>query len=156
IRETVVEFAAEQLRPIAADADAKCEAPQGILSMAANLGITALGVPEELGGLGTERSAVTNVLVAEALAHGELGLAVACLAPAAVSTALVLWGDEQQQATYLPPFVRENVPAAALAIQEPRPLFDPFSLRTKAYRTSGGFVLSGTKSMVPRASAAEL
>jgi hypothetical protein len=124
--------------------------------MASELGITALGVPEELGGVGTERSAVTNVLVAEALAHGDLGLAVACLAPSAVSTALVLWGDEHQQAAYLPSFVGDNVPAAALAIVEPGPLFDPFSLRTKAYRTSGGFVLSGAKSLVPLAAAAEL
>jgi hypothetical protein len=156
IRDTVAEFAAEQLRPVAADADAKCEAPQGVLRLATELGITAIGVPEELGGVGTERSAVTSVLVAEALAHGDLGLAVACLAPAAVSTALVLWGDEEQQATYLPPFVGEQVPAAALAVQEPQPLFDPFSLRTKAYRTTGGFVLSGVKSLVPRAAAAEL
>ena len=156
IRDTVVEFAAEQLRPIAADADGKCEAPQGVLRMAAELGLTMIGVPEELGGAGTERSTVTNVLVAEALAHGDLGLAVACLAPAAVSNALVLWGDETQQATYLPSFVGDNAPAAALAIQEPGALFDPFSLRTKAYRTSGGFVLSGTKALVPRAASAEL
>jgi alkylation response protein AidB-like acyl-CoA dehydrogenase len=156
IRDTVVEFAAEQLRPIAADADSKCEAPQGVLRTANELGITAIGVPEELGGLGTERSTVTNVLVAEALAHGDLSLAVACLAPAAVSNALALWGDETQQATYLPSFTGENVPAAALAIHEPGPLFDPFSLRTKAYRTSSGFVLSGEKSLVPRAASAEL
>ncbi len=156
IRDTVVEFAAEQLRPIAADADGKCEAPQGVLRTAGELGIIEIGVPEGLGGAGTERSPVTNVLVAEALAHGDLGLAVACLAPAAVSTALVLWGDEHQQATYLPSFVGHNVPAAALAILEPGALFDPFSLRTKAYRSSGCFVLSGTKSLVPRAAAAEL
>src|SRR5436190_17205070 len=156
IRDTVADFAREQLRPAAAEADAKCDAPQDVLRVAAELGIAAIGVPEELGGLGTERSAVTNVLVAEALAHGDLGLAVACLAPAAVSNALVFWGDEQQQATYLPAFVGEHVPAAALAIAEPQPLFDPFSLRTKAYRGSGGFVLSGVKSLVPRASAAEL
>jgi alkylation response protein AidB-like acyl-CoA dehydrogenase len=127
-----------------------------VLDLATELGITAIGVPEEFGGLGGERSTVTNVLVAEALAHGDLGLAVACLAPAAVSTALVLWGDETQQATYLPAFTGDNVPAAVLAIQEPGPLFDPFSLRTKAYRTSGGFVLSGMKSLVPRAASAEL
>jgi alkylation response protein AidB-like acyl-CoA dehydrogenase len=156
IRETVVEFAAEQLRPIAADADSKCEAPQGVLRLAEDLGLTLIGVPEELGGAASERSVVTNVLVAEALAHGDLGLAVACLAPSAVSTALVLWGDEQQQGTYLPAFVGSNVPGAALAIQEPGPLFDPLSLRTSASRTPGGFVLNGVKSLVPRAAFAEL
>jgi alkylation response protein AidB-like acyl-CoA dehydrogenase len=85
-----------------------------------------------------------------------MGLAVACLAPAAVSGALALWGDAEQQATYLPAFVGDHPPAAALAIVEPRPLFDPFALRTKAHRTSGGFVLDGMKSLVPNASTAEL
>ena len=73
-------------------------------------------MPEELGGVGTERSTTTAVLVAEALAHGDMGLAVACLAPTAVSGALALWGDADQQATYLPAFVGDDVPAAALAI----------------------------------------
>nr|WP_184809236.1 acyl-CoA dehydrogenase family protein [Actinophytocola algeriensis] len=156
IVETVGEFAAERLRPAAASADDKCAPPEELLSTAAELGVTLLGVPEELGGVATERSTVTNVLVAEALATGDMGLALACLAPAAVSNALVQWGNEEQQATYLPAFTGDNVPAAALAIQEPVALFDPFSLRTKAYRTAGGFRLTGVKSLVPRAAAAEL
>jgi len=156
IVETVREFATERLRPAAAAADDKCEPDQSLLDTAASLGITLLGVPEELGGVATESSTVTNVLVAEALATGDMGLALACLAPAGVANALVLWGNEEQQATYLPAFTGDDVPAAALAIQEPRPLFDPFSLRTKAYRVAGGFRLTGVKSLVPRASAAEL
>ena len=156
IVETVRDFAAERLRPAAAAADDKCAPPEELLSTATELGVTLLGVPEELGGVATERSSVTNVLVAEALATGDMGLALACLAPAAVSTALVLWGNEDQQATYLPAFTGDDVPAAALAIQEPAALFDPFSLRTKAYRTAGGFRLTGVKSLVPRAAAAEL
>jgi alkylation response protein AidB-like acyl-CoA dehydrogenase len=152
------EFAAEQLRPIAAQADADLVAPPELLKRVnAELGVTLVGVPEALGGMGAERSATTGALVAEALAHGDMGLAVACLAPAAVSNALVLWGDETQQATYLPAFVGDDVPAAALAVLEPRPLFDPFALQTRATRTAGGgFTLTGTKSLVPRAATAEL
>jgi alkylation response protein AidB-like acyl-CoA dehydrogenase len=151
------EFAAEQLRPIAAQADTDCEAPAGLLKrVTAELGVTLVSIPEPLGGMGHERSATTSALVAEAMAHGDMGLAVACLAPAAVSTALVLWGDEDQQATYLPSFVGDDVPAAALAVLEPRPLFDPFRLDTTARRTPGGYRLSGVKSLVPRASTAEL
>jgi len=112
IVETVREFAAEQLRPAAHDADAKLETPDGLLARAAELGIGAFGIPEELGGFGTERSVVTNVLVAEALAHGDLGLAVAVLAPSAVSTVLTQWGDADQQATYLPSFTGDR-PARA-------------------------------------------
>jgi hypothetical protein len=151
------EFAAEQLRPAAAEADAACAAPDTVLKRSVTeLGISQLGVPESLGGMTGERSTTTGVLVAEALAHGDMGLAVACLAPAAVSTALVLWGDATQQATYLPAFVGDDVPAAALTLLEPRPLFDPFQLRTTARREPGGFVLDGVKSLVPRAASAEL
>jgi hypothetical protein len=156
ITEAVTEFAQERLRPAAAEADEACAAPPEVFGTAAELGIPLLGVPESLGGVATERSTVTSVLAAEALARGDMGLAVACLAPAAVSGALARWGDADQQATYLPAFTGDHPPAAALAILEPRPLFDPFTLRTKAHRTSGGFVLDGVKSLVPMASAAEL
>nr|WP_042196524.1 acyl-CoA dehydrogenase family protein [Kibdelosporangium sp. MJ126-NF4] len=156
IRDTVAEFAGEQLRPAAAEADTACRAPAELLDTASELGLAMLGVPEELGGAGSERSTVSGALIAEALAHGDMGLAVACLAPSAVSNALVLWGDGDQQSTYLPAFVGENVPAAALAILEPRPLFDPFDLRTTARRTPEGYRLEGVKSLVPRAAEAEL
>jgi alkylation response protein AidB-like acyl-CoA dehydrogenase len=156
IVETVREFAAEQLRPAATEADTKLQPPDGLLSRAAELGVTLVGIPEDLGGVGTERSVVTAALVAEALAHGDLGLAVAVLAPSAVSTALVLWGNEDQQADYLPAFVGDNVPAAALALQERTPLFDPFRPATKARRTPKGYQLDGVKALVPRAAQAEL
>jgi alkylation response protein AidB-like acyl-CoA dehydrogenase len=156
LQQIVGEFAEEQLRPVAAEADAACQAPDSVLKKSAELGLTMIGVPEELGGAGTERSQLTNVLVAEAMAHGDLGLAVACLAPAAVSTALAMWGDEEQQAKYLPAFVGDDVPAAALAVLEPQPLFDPFALHTTAVRRAEGFTLNGVKSLVPRAADAEL
>jgi len=96
------------------------------------------------------------VLVAEALAHGDSGIALAALAPGAVATALGLWGDADQQATYLPAFTSENVPAAALALLEPRALFNPLALTAKARRQESDWVLSGVKSLVPLAAAAEL
>ncbi len=115
-----------------------------------------VGVPEELGGAVEQRSAVTSVLLSEALALGDMGIAVACLAPAGVSTALGLWGDADQQSTYLPAFVGEDVPAAALAMLEPRALFDPFDLHTRAREANGGYVLEGVKALVPRALDGEL
>src|SRR3954470_22823117 len=157
LRDSFRQFATERLRPAANDADAQSAAPAELMGEASELGITMLGVPEEMGGVVDERSAVTSVLIGEALAHGDMGLALAALAPAAVSTALGLWGDADQQAAYLPPFVSDDVPAAALALLEPRPLFDPRELHTRARRTDGGgYVLDGVKSLVPRAADAEL
>jgi alkylation response protein AidB-like acyl-CoA dehydrogenase len=156
LRDSVREFALEKLRPAAAESDATCAAPEELLSQANELGLTMVGVPEELGGAVEQRSAVTSVLMSEALAQGDMGIAVACLAPAGVSTAISLWGDADQQATYLPEFVGENVPAAALAIIEPRALFNPFELQTRATASAGGYVLNGVKSLVPRARDSEL
>lgn len=156
LKEAVLAFASEQLRPAALAADTACESPPELLRAAAELGIAQMGIPEALGGAGSERSAVSNVLVHEAMAQGDLGLAVACLAPSAVSTALVLWGDEGQQARYLPAFTGDRLPAAALAIQEPRALFDPFALQTTAKPGKRGYLLNGMKSLVPLAGSAEL
>ena len=156
LRASTRDFAIARLRPAAQAADLACATPPELLSQANELGLTMLGVPEELGGAVEERSATTTVLMSEALARGDMGIAVACLAPAAVSTAISLWGEAQQQATYLPAFVGENVPAAALAVTEPQPLFDPFKLRTTARPVGGGYTLSGVKALVPRAGDAEL
>lgn len=157
LQESFRAFGAEQLRPVALRADGAAKAPQELLAAAGELGLTMLGVPEDLGGAVSERSSVTAVLAAEALAHGDMGLAAALLAPAGVASALALWGDGDQQATYLPALVGEDVPAAAsFALQEPRALFDPFALQTTARRERDDFVLDGVKSLVPRAETAEL
>ncbi len=149
-------FAEEKIRPAALDADAACETPKELLDQAAELGIDMLGVPEELGGVMHEQSAVTSVLIGEALAHGDMGIAYAALSPGAVATAIGLWGSAEQEATYLPAFTGEDVPASALAILEPRPLFDPLQLETKARKDGEEWVLDGTKSLLARAKECEL
>jgi alkylation response protein AidB-like acyl-CoA dehydrogenase len=156
LQESVRDFSLARVRPAAEEADAACDTPAELLGQANELGLTMVGVPEELGGAVEERSAVTSALMSEAFAQGDMGIAVACLAPAGVSTAVSLWGDADQQATYLPEFVGENVPAAALALLEPRALFDPLKLQTTARAAEGGYVLSGAKSLVPRAADSEL
>jgi alkylation response protein AidB-like acyl-CoA dehydrogenase len=157
LTEACGEFAASRLRPAAHDADEAAAPPPDLLAQAAELGLTMLGVPEEAGGVIEERSAVTTVLAAEALAHGDMGLAVAALAPGGVATALGLWGDADQQSDYLPAFVGEETPpVAALSLLEPRALFDPLTPSTTARRDGDDLVLSGAKSLVPRAADAEL
>jgi alkylation response protein AidB-like acyl-CoA dehydrogenase len=149
-------FAEEKIRPAALDADAARETPAELLQQTAELGVNMLGVPEELGGVMHEQAAVTSVLIGEALAHGDMGIAYAALAPGAVATAIGLWGSAEQEAAYLPAFTGEDVPAAALAILEPRPLFDPLKLETKARREGEEWVLEGAKALLARAKQCEL
>jgi alkylation response protein AidB-like acyl-CoA dehydrogenase len=156
IVETVDQFAQEILRPAAAEADEAAKYPADLIAKAAELGVTAVNVPEDFEGIAAHRSSVTNVLVAEALAYGDMGLALPILAPGGVASALTHWGSADQQATYLKEFAGENVPQACVAIAEPQPLFDPTNLKTTATRTPSGYRLNGVKSLVPAAADAEL
>lgn len=156
IVETVEQFAEEVLRPAAHDADHATTYPPDLVAKATELGITAINIPEDFDGIAAERSSVTNVLVAEALAYGDMGLALPILAPAGVAAALTHWGSANQQTTYLHEFAGENVPQACVAIAEPQPLFDPTALKTTAVRTPSGYRLDGVKSLVPAAANAEL
>ena len=154
--DVVTELATELVRPAAAGADDACATPTELLRAAQEIGLPGLGVPDALGGILEERSAMAGTLVAEALARGDMGIAVAALAPGAVATAIGLWGTEAQQQTYLPAFTGTDVPAAALTLAEPSVLFDPLTPTTTATRSGDGFVLEGVKSAVVRGAEAEL
>jgi alkylation response protein AidB-like acyl-CoA dehydrogenase len=156
LQEGVRDFAEAKVRPVASAADAERKTPSELLEQANELGVNMLGVPEELGGVMHEQAAVTSVLIGEALAHGDMGIAYAALAPGAVATAIAHWGTPEQEAAYLPSFTGEDTPAAALALLEPRPLFDPLKLETKARRDGGDWVLDGVKSLVARPGECEL
>src|SRR6266436_1912832 len=73
-------------------------------------------IPEDVDGIAAHRSTVTNALVAESLAYGDMGLALPILAPGGVASALTHWGSADQQATYLKDFAGDSVPQACVAI----------------------------------------
>lgn len=157
IRSAAAGLADEMIRPAGAKADADRVVPREVREAAAELGLTLIGVPGELGGIAEERSAVTGALVLEELARGDMGIAAALMAPAAVATALAEYGSADQQATYLPAFTGDGLPAAAaLALMEPGPLFDPLTPATTGTRRGADIVLSGAKSLVPAAREADL
>jgi alkylation response protein AidB-like acyl-CoA dehydrogenase len=156
VRDMAQRFAREVMREAAAQADAACAAPDGFAEQFAELGLAQLAVPEALGGAASEASSVTQVLAAEDLAHGDMGLALCALAPVSVANVLARFGSADQQARYLPAFAADKPPAAALAIAERRAAFDPRLLSTRARANGGGFILDGEKTLVPLCSSAEL
>ncbi len=157
MRDAMRRFADEVMRPLARRADDAASPPPEFLEQGHALGLAGLAIPEALGGGATERSSVTNAIIAEELARGDMGLAVALLAPLAVVHAVVAWGTAEQQAHYLPAFLGDRFVPAALAVLEPRPLSDPMRPRLGAVRADGGqWALWGEKSLVPLAVRAEL
>lgn len=156
IRDSVQSFAADVLRPAGEQANATSSIDEKTLAAALELGLNFFAVPESLGGAASERSTVTSMLLAEDLAHGDMGQAVAILAPMGVANALTTWGNADQQARYLPAFTDDKPPKAAIAIAEPTLLFDPQTLSTHASKDGDDYLLSGAKSLVPLAAEAEL
>lgn len=156
MRDSLQRFASDSLRPRAHDADAAATCPADLRTEAQELGLALYAVPEALGGVASESTVVTQVLAAEDLAHGDLSLAAALLAPMSVANAITRWGSERQQALYLPAFADDSPPLASIAVNEPTVLFNPLQLATTARRESSGFVLNGEKSVVIGGANAEL
>jgi acyl-CoA dehydrogenase len=154
VQETVSSFARSEIRPIARDADESGEIPRGVVDQGFELGLIHSALPEEHGGFGEERSAVTGAIVAEELAWGDLSIALHLLAPRLFAYPVTDLGSAAQKRDLLPPFTRAFL-AATAAVVEPRIGFDPANLATRAERSGGDFVLNGRKCFVPLAADAE-
>lgn len=118
------------------------------------LGLLPASIPEEYGGFG-EHSVLTWVLALEELAFGDLSATLDLAAPNLVALPVLLCGTKEQKQEILPSFCTDDYKAASAALLEPRFNFDPKSLRTKAVKKGGDYVLSGTKCNVPLADEAE-
>jgi alkylation response protein AidB-like acyl-CoA dehydrogenase len=112
------------------------------------LGLTALNVPEEHGGLGA--GPVETMLVMNALGEG---LLLEPFLPAAVITPVLLTrlGD-----TTLLPDVASGEKIVIVAHQEPQARGEINSVSVRAEKTSDGYVLDGLKSVVLGAGAADV
>ncbi len=149
-------FAEDVIRPAAREADDACSTPSSLLDASAELGLFEMALPEVLGGAGAERSPTTSILALEELAFGDLGVALALYAPLSVINLLVDFGTQTQQERYLSPLAGAGYVPLALAVTEPTAGFDPEKLRTRATRSSEGWLLSGEKRLVPLGGSAEL
>ena len=151
VRDTVHEFAQSEMRERARPCDEKRELPEEFLQKSWELGLVAGAIPEAFGGGGTGRSPVTNALVLEELAWGDVPLAAAALTPGLYAQPLLDFGTDAQKQQFLPLFAGSRFHAATLALLEPTFSFEVSSLRTVAEPKGSGFSLSGKKRLVPLA-----
>lgn len=148
VTDSLRRLARDVLRPAAAEADETGRIPDHVFLATSELGLPMYAVPAEFGGVAEQQSPVTSVLIAEQLAWGDMGLALAMLAPFSVAQAISRWGTGEQQSRYLPAFCEENPPLASIALDEPAALFDPMKLATTAIATEQGYRLTGEKAQV--------
>ena len=155
MQETARSFAAEQLRPLAHQCDEGGEIPGSLVDKAWELGLFSTVIPEECGGAGMERQAVSGVLLSEELAWGDLSLAMTILAPALFAYPLLTAGTPEQLKHYLPLVCGGKPPCLTAAVMEPVMDFDPGRLACTAMSRNGSYLLTGGKCLVPMGSQAE-
>jgi alkylation response protein AidB-like acyl-CoA dehydrogenase len=146
IRALARDFARGEIRPHAAEWDARRAMDPGILSGLGELGFLGMRVPEEYGGLGLDL--VTYLLVLEELAWGDAGVALAVAIHSGPVTSLLLrYGTEEQKARFLPGMAGGEV-LGAFALSEAGAGSDARALRTLAARNPEGWLLNGKKKWV--------
>jgi alkylation response protein AidB-like acyl-CoA dehydrogenase len=106
-------------------------------------------VPEKWGGIGS--TTVGFVALLEALATVDPSVAAAWQAHSTIgSLPLLLFGSDEQRERWLRPLA-EGTRLGAFGLTEPSAGSDVRSLRTRAERVSGGWVLTGQKAFISNA-----
>jgi len=152
--DAISRYSTSDLRPAAHDAEENKELPPKLISKGWELGVLQASIPEAYGGFG-ERSAVTGVLAAEAMAYGDLAGALAVGTPGLFALPILLSGSEEQKKQYLPPVIEADWRGYTAALLEPSFDFDPNDLKTTATTDGNDYILKGEKTFVPFATSAE-
>ena len=142
IRDLAQQIAMEQFRKLVRQGDEDCATSDYIFELLGQVGLLS-PFPEEFGGAG-EQSAVTHVLIAEALAYGDGGYALSYLGAIFPALAVSIAGTEAQQRLLLPRYASEG---GALAWSEPASglLVRDTQTTLRQDTDSGALELSGSK-----------
>src|ERR1700722_1284163 len=142
------DFAAREIRPISLAVDeADVEVPWEVWRKAAGLGLTSFMLPAEYGGAGMT-DCLTSCIVQEELSHGCAGIGNLITSNGFFAEPVLALGDDAQKQRWLAPLAGDDPPMTALAITEPESGSDAASIRARARRVDGGYVLSGQKAWI--------
>ena len=146
-------IAEEKVLPVRAELDEKEEFPWEIMKVLAETDMFGVYIPEEYGGLGG--GVLDLCLVVEELSRVCGGVAVSYAASALGTFTLLEYGSEEQRRKYLPD-IASGRKLAGFALTEATAGSDAGGVKTTAARTSGGYILNGTKQFITNAGEAEI
>ncbi len=156
IAKTATEFTMNEVMPAASEIEAKnFQITKSLLRRAAELGLTAVDIPEAYGGL--EMDKATSALVAESTAM-LASFSVAFGAHVGIGTLPIVWyGTEAQKQKYLPKLATAEW-IAAYALSESSSGSDPLNCRTRAVLSEDGrhYILNGEKMWITNSGFADL
>ena len=151
VQEMVREFAREEIRPTAREADERQAFPEAVWDGLAALDLTGLTVPEAYGGY--DADPVVASVVNEAVAYGSLSVATALSVHALATSCIRTFGTEAQQERWLPEMATGR-PVGAFALSEPHAGSNPAALTTEARREGDEYVITGEKQWITNGSRA--
>ncbi|TCO72505.1 isovaleryl-CoA dehydrogenase [Rhodovulum euryhalinum] len=143
LREMVHRWAQERVRPMAAEIDRTNVFPAELWREMGELGLLGITVPEEYGGAGMTYLAHTIAIEEIARASASVSLSYGAHSNLCVNQ-IKLNGTDEQKRKYLPGLL-SGATVGALAMSEAGSGSDVVSMKLRAERRNGYYVLNGTK-----------
>jgi len=154
VRDTAEGYAQEKLQPRVTAAYMDENFDRGILTEMGELGLLGATIPHEYGGAGL--GYVSYGLIARAVERVDSGYRSAM----SVQSSLVMhpihaYGSEEQRQKYLPKLATGEL-VGCFGLTEPDSGSDPGSMRTRAQKVQGGYILTGTKMWITNSPIADV
>ena len=148
-------FAADVIRPVAAEHDREESTPWEVLKAARQQGLHGL---ESIQRLGTDPDGILGTIYAEELHWGCAGIALALSGSSLAAAGLASSGTPEQIARWVPECfgLGDEIKLGAYAVTEPQAGSDVKSLRTTAKRDGDEWVLNGTKVFITNGGIADV
>lgn len=154
LRETVREFAAEELTPHAREWDEKQEFPPEIFDKLGEMGLLGVVFPAEYGGAGL--GTLDYALVMEELARAEAGVALSVAAHHSLCAGhIYLAGTEDQKQRFLIPLAKGDK-VGCWGLTESSAGSDAGGTKTSAVRDGTQWVLNGSKQFITNGGLADV
>ncbi len=151
-RKRAQEVGREIVAPRAGEIDASGEFPWDIVKVFAKEGFLSLVIPKEYGG--READITSFCLVAEEIAKHCASSALLVIVQAVGTMPIALGGTEELKRNYLTRITREGK-LVCFCLTEPETGSDAASIRTKAVRKNGSYLLNGTKVFITNGGVAD-
>ena len=143
LRLSVTGFARDHIAPRAAEIDRSNTFPRDLWPQMGELGLLGITVEEEWGGAGMGYLAHCVAMEEVSRASAAVGLSYGAHSNLCVNQ-IRRNGTPEQKSRYLPKLI-SGAHVGALAMSEPNAGSDVVSMRTRADRKGGGYVLNGSK-----------
>jgi alkylation response protein AidB-like acyl-CoA dehydrogenase len=149
LRQTVREFAEQEIAPVAEELDRTKTFPYEIVRRLGDLDLMGIPFPEQYGGGGG--NSLAYALAVEEIARIDSSVAITLCAHTSLGTQpIYLFGSEQQKQQWLPPLCRGEL-LGAFGLTEPEAGSDAGNTQTRATLADGEWVINGAKQFITNA-----